>query len=227
MPFGEKVLEDFVEDEPAGLVVALALLVLDDPALVIELGLGDRAEQIAHPVAFHEQCALERPGRNRLEIIGAVEIGGAVVIGRADLLQIFEIVARQVFRPVEHQMLEQMGEAGLALRLVLGTDIVPHRDADHRRLAVGVNEDGQAVGELELLVRDGDLADQRRDRRRLGRRGDKRRDCAGGGAAAVCGAVAQAASAPIDTVVASTRDSRFRLCICLSLWGKSGGSLAA
>ena len=90
MAFGEEVLEDLVEDEPARLVVALALLVLDDAALVIELALSDRAEQVAHAVGFHEQGPLERARRNRLEVIGAVEVGRAVVIGRADLLQIFE-----------------------------------------------------------------------------------------------------------------------------------------
>ena len=56
------------------------------------------------------------PRRHGLEIIGAVEPGGAVEVGRADLLQVFEIVARAVLGAVEHQMLEQMGEAGLALR---------------------------------------------------------------------------------------------------------------
>ena len=113
---GEELLEHLVEHEAAGPVVALALLVLDDAALVIELALRHRAEQMAHAVAFHEQGALERAGRHGLEIIGAVEPGGAVVVGRADLLQVGEVVAGQVFRAVEHQMLEQMGEAGLALR---------------------------------------------------------------------------------------------------------------
>jgi hypothetical protein len=81
---------------------------------------------MAHAVAFHEQRPVERAlARHRLEIIGAVEPGRAVVIGRADLLQVGEIVARQILRAVEHQMLEQMREAGLALGLVLRPDIVP------------------------------------------------------------------------------------------------------
>ena len=68
-------------------------------------------------------------------------------------------------------MLEQMGEAGLALRLVLRPDIVPGADRDDRRLVVLVDQDGQAVVELERLVRDRDFADQRADRRRLGEDG--------------------------------------------------------
>ena len=158
MPFREQRLQHLVEDQAAGPVVALPLLVLDDAALVIEHALRDRAEQMAHPVAFHEQRPIERAGRHRLEIVGAVERGGAVDLGRADLLQIGEIVARQILGAVEHQMLEQMGEAGLALGLVLGADIVPDADADDRRLVVLVDDDGEAVVEHELLVRDRDFA---------------------------------------------------------------------
>ena len=98
MAFGEQRLQDLVEDQAAGLVVALPLFVLDDAALVIEHVLRNRAEQMAHPVAFHEQRAFERAGRNILEIVGAVERGRAVVVGRADLLQIGEKVARQILR---------------------------------------------------------------------------------------------------------------------------------
>ena len=62
------------------------------------------------------------------------------------------------------QMLEQVGEAGAAGRLVLGADIVPDADRDHRGLAVGVDDDAQAVGEREGLERDVDPLDQGRDR---------------------------------------------------------------
>jgi hypothetical protein len=37
----------------------------------------------------------------------------------ADLLQRFEEIAGRMFGPVEHQVFEQMREAGLALRFVL------------------------------------------------------------------------------------------------------------
>ena len=146
MAFGKQLFQHFVEDQPAGLAVALPFLVLDDPALVIEHSLVDRAEQVAHAVAFHEQRPFERALGHRLEIVGAVERGGAVVIGGADLLQIFEEVAGQILGAVEHQMLEQMGEAGLALGLVLGPDIVPHADGHDRRLVVLVDDHLEPVG---------------------------------------------------------------------------------
>ena len=164
----EQIFQQRILDEAAGPAVALPLLVLHDPALVIEHALGDRAEQMAHAVAFHEQGAVERARRHRLEIIGAVVPGGPVVIGRADILQVGEEVARQILGAVEHQMLEQMREAGLALGLVLGPDIVPGADRDHRRLVVLVDDHRQPVGQAEHGVRDRHLLDQGRDRDRLG-----------------------------------------------------------
>ena len=47
-------------DEAVRLVVVLALLVLHDAALPIERRLADRAEQMPHPVALHEQCERQR-----------------------------------------------------------------------------------------------------------------------------------------------------------------------
>ncbi len=60
-----------------------------------------------------------------------------------------------------------MGEAGLALWLVLRPDIVPHADPDHRRLVILMDDDRQAIVERKRLMRDGYFADQRRNRDRL------------------------------------------------------------
>jgi hypothetical protein len=137
--------------------------------LLVEQPLIDRAEQPAHAVAFEEQRALERGLRHGLEVVGAVEVGGAVEISRADVAQRREEVARDVFRALEHQVLEQVGEAGLALRFVLRADGVPGRDGDDRRLAVSVHEHAQAVGEREALVGNVDFGDELGDGHRLGR----------------------------------------------------------
>ena len=177
-----EVLQLLVFDQPERLVIALPLLVLDDAALVIEHLLRHRAEQVAHPVALEEQRHVERAGRHGLEIIGAVEPGGAVVVGRADLLQRLEEIARRILAAVKHQVLEQVGETGLALGLVLGADSVPHRYRHDRRLAVLVHQHGEAVVEGELLVGNVDVGDQLRERRglELGEPGGLLRDGRGG-----------------------------------------------
>jgi len=137
-----------------GLVLALALLVLHHAALLVERGLGDRAKQVAHAVRFHEQRGVERGGRHVLEVVGAVGIGRAVLVGDADLLERGEELALVVLAGLEHQVLEQVREAAAAAGLVLAANVVPDVDRHDRRLAVGVHDHAQAVGQGELLVRD-------------------------------------------------------------------------
>ena len=162
-------------DEAIGLVVALPLLVLDDVDLVGEVRLRHRAEQMPHPVALQPQRARQRRGGHRLEIVGAIEPGGAVIVRRADLLERFEEVAGRIFRAVEHQMFEQVREARLARRLVLRSDMVPDRYRDHGSLVILVHEDAQPVGQREIGVRDVHRLHERGDRRGPIRRGPVRR----------------------------------------------------
>jgi hypothetical protein len=150
-------LAQHVEDLAVGFVLALALLVLDHAALFVQGLLVDRAEQVAHAVRLHPQGHVQRRGRHVLEIIGAVGIGGAVLAGGADLLERVEEFARGVLRAVEHQVLEQMGEAGATGGFILAADVVPDVDRHDRCLAVGVHDHPQAVGQGEFLVGDIDL----------------------------------------------------------------------
>ena len=164
MPIGlaaEQPFEQFVLDEAIRLIVALPFLVLNDPALFVEHISSNRTKQMPHPVAFEEQRAIERGGRHILEIIGAIEAGGAVIVGRADLLQRLEEIARRILAAVEHQMLEEVREAGLPRGLVLRADVVPDAHRNDRRLAVGVHDDAQPVGEGEGLERNVDCAGER------------------------------------------------------------------
>ena len=60
-------------------------------------------------------------------------------------------------RALEHDVLEQVGEAGLARHLVLRADVVPEVDRDDRREVVLGHDDPQAVG--QSVVAEGDLRD--------------------------------------------------------------------
>ena len=62
-----------------------------------------------------------------------------------------------VARALEHDVLEEVGEAGLALHLVLGADVVPEVDRDDRGEVVLGDDDAQAV--VEALVAERDLGD--------------------------------------------------------------------
>ncbi len=142
---------------PKGSLYALAQLVLDDAALLVELGLGDGALEVAHAVRLHPQDEVEGRDRDVLEVVGPVLVGRAVEVGRADLLHGLEVVVVVVLAAVEHQVLEEVGEAGLAGLLVLRADVVPDVEGDDGRLVVLVDDQGQAVVEDEFLVGDVDL----------------------------------------------------------------------
>ncbi len=59
-------------------------------------------------------------------------------------------------------MLEQVGEAALARRLVGGADVVPDVDRDLREPVVLAEDDREPVGELVLLERYGGVLDRDR-----------------------------------------------------------------
>jgi hypothetical protein len=160
MALRKQTLEDAIESQPVRLVVALALLVLNDAALRIEPLLRQRAEDVAHALALDVEAALQRRRRHGLEVIGAVEPSGAVPIGGAHFAQRLDQVRHVLGAVEQHDVFEQVRESGLSRGLVLGADIVPRRDRHHRRLAVLVHDDGKTVVELELLVADVDAREQ-------------------------------------------------------------------
>ena len=100
----------------------------------------------------------------------ALEIGGVVVAGEGVLLAadlgdaLGELALRVGLGALEHQVFEEMGDARLALRIVGRAVAVPHHVGDHRRAVIGDDDDGQAVGELEV------------DHRAASRAGGGRRD---------------------------------------------------
>ena len=166
--FREQRLQRGIAGQAKGRVVALALFILHHAALRIQLGLRHGAKQPAHAIGFQIQRQIERLSRHIFEIVGAIKPGGAVGVRRAHILQLFEEYAVVVLAAIEHQMFEQMGKAGLATGLVFGTDVIPDTDGHDWRLAIGMDDDAQAVGQGELFVRHLHLAHQRSEAGRLG-----------------------------------------------------------
>jgi hypothetical protein len=135
-------------------VLALTLLVLHDAALLVELGLVEHREQVAHAVALEPQRAVEGARRHGLEVVRAVVVRRAVDARRAELGDELEPVGVRVLAAVEHQVLEEVREPRAPRPLVLRADVVPDVHADDRRLVVLVDDDGEAVGEDLLRERD-------------------------------------------------------------------------
>ena len=97
-----------------------------------------------------------------MEGVGAVGVGGPVDVGDADLFERLEVVVVEVFRAVEHEVLEQVREAGLAELFVLRADVIPQVDRDDGRFVVFMDDERQAVVEDELFVGDVDVGGLRR-----------------------------------------------------------------
>ncbi len=147
--------ELLVERAVRPVVVALALLVLDHLALVVEVLLVERVEQRRHPVRLEPEADLDLVRRHRLEVVGAVEVGARVVDPAGPLHDGHVLGLPDVARALEHEVLEQVREAGLAGLLVLGADRVPEVDGHDRREPIGRHDQAQPVLEAVLRELDG------------------------------------------------------------------------
>src|SRR3546814_3507435 len=67
---GKEILENTVAPQAVGIIVALPFLVLEDAAMVIELFLRYRADQLLLAVASEEWRDVEQAGRTGLDVIG-------------------------------------------------------------------------------------------------------------------------------------------------------------
>ena len=143
----EVALELLVPRAVRAVVVRPALLVLHDLALVVEVLLAQRVEERPHPVGLEPQRELDLVRRQRLEVVRPVEPGGPVhrPAGRLDEGHVLGLA--DVPRALEHHVLEEVGEAGLALDLVLRADVVPEVDRDDGREPVLGDDQAEAVGE--------------------------------------------------------------------------------
>ncbi len=143
---GEQVAEDLLVPRPVRpVVVAPALLVLHDLALVVEVLLAERLEQRPHPVRLEPDRELQLVRRQRLEVVRAVEPRRAVERPAGALDEGHVLRLADVRAALEHHVLEQVREAGLARDLVLGADVVPEVHGDHGREVVLGDDQAQPV----------------------------------------------------------------------------------
>ena len=135
--------------------LVLAELIADHVALVGQLGAVEGLEQKTHPVAFQPEAQFNLIAGQRLEIIRAVEVGGAIDVGRARAFQVFDVrLFADMLRPLEHHVLEEVGETGPPGFFVHGADVIPEVDGYQREAMVFIGQHLQAVRQLVLLVLD-------------------------------------------------------------------------
>src|ERR1700733_2606685 len=156
MAGGIGVLGDELAGYTVGLILTLALLVLHHAALQVEGLLIERAKQGAHAVGLQPERVIERRRGYVFEVVGAVVIGGAVQVGGAHLLHGIDVAAVKVLAAAEHEVFEQVREAGLAGSLVLRPDVIPDVDGYDGSLVIFMHDHGQAVIEDEFSIGDFD-----------------------------------------------------------------------
>ncbi len=103
-----------------GLVEHLGRHVVDPHAplfqhhLALGLELTVENAQVDHAVGFHAHHQLEAVGCDGLVVAGHVEVGEGIVAAAVARNGARELGRRQRAGPLEHHMLEEMGDAGLA-----------------------------------------------------------------------------------------------------------------
>ncbi len=108
--------------------------------------------QRAHALGFQPQNPVHGVAGHGFVIQRAVEPGVGVVVAANLLDQARMLFRGHIFRAFEHQVLEQVGEPGLAARFVLAADPVPYLHRHHGRAMVFQGHDLQAVGQRRHLV---------------------------------------------------------------------------
>ena len=160
MPLRKEIIDHCIFHQTIGLIVAAPFLILHYATLNIELRLRQSLQQITHPVAFNEQCPVKRASRHSFKILRPIEVSVAVQIGGAKLRKLLNHRSWRMFRSRKHEMFKEVRKASFARRLILRTNMIPKVDRDHRRLAIGVHHNAQAIWQRELLIRNINALDQ-------------------------------------------------------------------
>ncbi|MCU7374351.1 hypothetical protein PEC18_26810 [Paucibacter sp. O1-1] len=137
---------DRVEEQAIGIGQhALAKLLLDHLALAVEIGLVQ--VQIGHALGLGPEHRFQMVGRHGAVVDRHVLGGEGIVAATHVLGHAVELLVGHMPRALEHQVLEEMGQAGASHRIVLAADPVPELHADagagHRQ-----GQHGQPVCQL-------------------------------------------------------------------------------
>ena len=110
----EKQLADHFGRFPVGLVVhAQAAFFLDRLPLIVDVLLRDGGRP--HAIGLEEKHHVELVCRHLLEVEGVIFVGLPVMVAAVVLDEPGELAIGDVLRALEHQVLEQVREAGAAL----------------------------------------------------------------------------------------------------------------
>ncbi len=105
--------------------------------------------QVDHAVGLHLHHERQAVFRDHLEIGGEVVAGEGVVLPAVARHDARELAGLDFLRALEHQVFEEMRDAGLARRLVGRADLVPDHMGDDGGAVIGDHQHVHAVGKRE------------------------------------------------------------------------------
>jgi hypothetical protein len=108
-----------------------------------------RSGSTGHAIGFELHHGGKLVARHALEVAGIVGGGEGILVAADPQHGLRELAGRMLGRALEHQVLEEMRQAGFARRLVGRADLVPDHLGDHRRAVIGDHDDLQAIIERE------------------------------------------------------------------------------
>ena len=155
----ERVLVELLGEEAVDVVVdALAPLVRDHLALGLDLRLVE--DEVLHPLGLERRRGPAAPApAATVAVVGPVDPGRGVGLAADRLEQAVELAGAEVLGLVEHEVLEEVRDAGAAVALVARADAEPGLEGDDRRGVVGQEQHQEAVGEPMFL--DGEAGSER------------------------------------------------------------------
>ena len=105
---------------------------------------------MGHAISLHLHQRLELILGDALVVGGDVLAGERVVLAAELGDDLGKVADGDLVRRLEHQVLEEVGDPGDALRLVGGTDLVPNHVRDDGCTVIGDDHDVHSVRQLEL-----------------------------------------------------------------------------
>ena len=152
-----------------GVFARLPALVANDLALRVELLERHERTEIAQAIGLEPHEEVDGGRRADVVVVGAILRGPRVVPTARGLHPRVERLRGRAAGAHEHQVLEQVGEAGPSLRLVVRADRIRHVHHRDGNGVVLVDDERHPVRQGRL--REGDRYVRRRGRRREEKRG--------------------------------------------------------
>ena len=137
--------------QTGGRIVVDALVALFENDVALSRDHVFAQHKAGHAIGFELHHGAEILARDALEVSSVVVAGEGVFLTADGGNLLREASARMVRGALEHQVFEEMRDAGLSVRIIGRADPIPEHVGDDGRAVIGHDHDLHPVVERELL----------------------------------------------------------------------------